>query len=415
MEVRDWRLSDIKPYPNNPRKRSKRAIEKVAASIREFGARQPIVVDENGIILVGHTRYDAALLLGMETFPVHQALGLSEAQKVAYRIADNRTNEETEWDDEKLRIEFASLGDLDLTLTGFDLRQVTSYIRGGPQVGEDDVPADAAPRVKAGDLWRLGEHRLLCADCTDPGNVARLLDGATPLLMVTDPPYGVSLDHSWRDKQGINKRNAPGSPGYMMRSAGHGNTTISGDTIADWSHAFELVPSLQVAYVWHASKFTAEVLLGLRRLNFTAWQSIIWAKDFASFTHDKYWYQHEPCWFVRKPGAPWYTTSGASNGTVWKAASPKAIYSNSQEEKVDHPTQKPVELMRRAIVNHTQRGESVYEPFCGSGTTLIACETEGRRCFGLEIEPKYCDVIIARWEKLTGKTAALESSRATAA
>lgn len=225
--------------------------------------------------------------------------------------------------------------------------------------------------------------------------------------MNTDPPYGISLDSEWRDRAGINK--APATESYMKRRIdGHGETTISGDTRADWSEAFALVPSLEVAYVWHASQYTDVVLQGLKRLGFTSWQSIIWVKKVPSFTHNQYWYQHEPCWYVRKKNAPWIGTSGGNNTTCWEAISPKQIMSGATgEEKFDHPTQKPVALMEKAIANHL-RGGSVYEPFGGSGTTLIACEKTGNRCLCLELEPKYVDLIVARWEKFTGKQATLE-------
>lgn len=411
MEVRDWRLSDIKPYPNNPRKRSKRAIEKVAASIREFGARQPIVVDENGIILVGHTRYDAALLLGMETFPVHQALGLSEAQKVAYRIADNRTNEETEWDDEKLRIEFASLGDLDLTLTGFDLRQVTSYIRGGPQVGEDDVPADAAPRVKAGDLWRLGEHRLLCGDCTVEADVERLMGGARAGLMNTDPPYLVDYD-------GMNHPSKWGGPERESKNKDWSESygvkwNESGADLTLWRGAFatarRALRENAAWYVWHADRLSAELRGVLKEVGLLVHQCVIWKKNRPVLTRQWYMQSHEPALFGWIRGNKPELLGKEQFSTVWELP--------HDESKVGsiHPTQKPVELFAIPIRMHTIAGELVYEPFSGSGSQLIAAEREGRRCYGLEIEPKYCDVIIARWEKLTGKTAALESSRATAA
>jgi DNA modification methylase len=407
MHVEDWALERIKPYAGNPRKRSKKAVAKVAASIREFGFRQPIVVDEEGVILVGHTRRDAAAALELSTAPVHQALGLSEAQKRAYRIADNRTNEETQWDDDLLAIELKALDgfNLDLSLTGFDLRQMASYLRTGPQAGEDDVPdPPSEPVTKPGDLWVLGEHRVLCGDATSAADVAMVLGDAKPLLMVTDPPYGISLDSEWRDRAGLNGCGAA-EPSYMKkRTMGHTETTISGDTRADWSEAFALVPSLEVIYAWHASIYTREVLDGLLRIGFLYPQQIVWNKGRTVLTRTHYWYQHEPCWYVRKKNAPWFGKAG-ENSTVWDSPSPKFIMGGSDEDKFDHPTQKPVELMRRPILNHLRRGESVYDPFLGSGTTLIACETEGRRCYGLEIEPRYCDVIVARWEKFTGKKA----------
>jgi DNA modification methylase len=191
------------------------------------------------------------------------------------------------------------------------------------------------------------------------------------------------------------------------RTEGHTATSISGDTRADWSEAFELVPSLEVAYVWHASKFTREVLDGLLRIGFLHHQQIIWNKGRTVLTRTLYWFGHEPCWFVRKKNAPWYGKAG-ENSTVWNSPSPKFIMGGSEEEKYDHPTQKPVDLMRRPILNHLRRGELVYDPFLGSGTTLAAAELTQRVCYGLELDPKYVDVIVQRWQQLTGKQATLD-------
>ena len=181
---------------------------------------------------------------------------------------------------------------------------------------------------------------------------------------------------------------------------------------ADWSEAFELLPDLQVGYVWHASKFTREVLDGLLRIGFLHHQQIIWNKGRIVLTRTLYWFQHEPCWFVRKKNAPWYGKAG-ENSTVWDSPSPKFIMGGSDEEKFDHPTQKPAELMRRPILNHTLPGESCYDPFLGSGTTLIAAEQTGRVCYGVELDPKYVDVIVRRWQQYTGKQAVLDGDGRT--
>ena len=196
------------------------------------------------------------------------------------------------------------------------------------------------------------------------------------------------------------------------RTEGHTNTSISSDTRADWSDAFALVPSLQVAYVWHASKFTREVLDGLLRIGFLHHQQIIWNKGRTVLTRTHYWFQHEPCWYVRKKNAPWFGKAG-ENSTIWDSPSPKFIMGGSDEEKCDHPTQKPVELMRRPVLNHTDSGAVVYDPFLGSGTTLIAAEQTGRVCMGIELDPKYVDVIVLRWQQLTGAIARLEGDGRT--
>jgi hypothetical protein len=260
--------------------------------------------------------------------------------------------------------------------------------------------------------WLCGPHRVLCGDATSEADVARLLDGRKPLLMVCDAPYGISLDSEWRDRAGLNSH-GPAEPSYMKhRTAGHTETTISGDTRADWSEAYELVPSLQVAYCWHASVFTREVLNGLERIGFLYPQQIIWDKGRVVLTRTHYWYQHEPCWYVRKKKAHWFGEAG-KNATIWSCPSPKFIMGGSKEEKFDHPTQKPVELMRRPILNHTKRGELVYDPFLGSGTTLAAAEVTERVCCGLELDPKYADVVVLRWQALSGLQATLEGDGRT--
>src|SRR5580692_9846159 len=193
------------------------------------------------------------------------------------------------------------------------------------------------------------------------------------------------------------------------RTQGHTETSISGDTRADWSEAYALVPSLQVIYAWHASVHTREVLDGLLGLGFLYPQQIIWNKQRTVLTRTHYWYGHEPCWYVRKKNAPWYGKAG-ENSTIWDSPSPKFIMGGSDEKKFDHPTQKPVELMRRPILNHTRRKELVYDPFLGSGTTLVAAELSNRVCLGMELDAKYVDVAVRRWQELTGKEAVLESN-----
>jgi DNA modification methylase len=197
-----------------------------------------------------------------------------------------------------------------------------------------------------------------------------------------------------------------------QRTEGHTNTSISSDTRADWSAAFELVASLQAAYVWHASVFTREVLDGLLRIGFLYPQQIIWNKGRIVLTRTHNWYQHEPCWYVRKKNAPWFGKAG-ENSTIWDSPSPKFIMGGSGEDKFDHPTQKPISLMQRPIQNHTKRGELVYDPFLGSGTTLAAAEQSGRVCHGLELDPKYVDVVVQRWQMLTGKGALLDGDGRT--
>jgi DNA modification methylase len=366
------------------------------------------VCDSKDVIVAGHKRLLAAQKLGLTQVPVHVALGLTAAQCKAYRLMDNRSNQYSEWDMEMLQAEMQELvGKIDTALTGFEAAEVEKMLKDVTRDGDLVPPAPSEQIAKLGDVWLLGEHRVVCGDCTPPDVVGALLGERKPFLMVTDPPYGIELDSEWRDRAGLNK-NGKAEPSYMKkRTAGHNETTISGDTRSDWSEAFELVPSLEVAYVWHAAKFTREVLDGLLRIGFLHWQQIIWAKSQAVLMRTLYWYQHEPCWFVRKKNAPWYGKAGECK-SIWNAISPKMIMGGSDEVKYDHPTQKPVELMKTSVLNHTKRGELVYEPFLGSGTTLAACELTGRVCVGIELDPKYVDVVIARWELMTGKKAVRE-------
>jgi DNA modification methylase len=334
----------------------------------------------------------------------------------AYRLMDNRSHEETEWDLELLGPELEELHalDFDLELTGFDPNEIDDFLS-DPDVDDRAnlvPPVPDQPATKPGDLWLCGKHRVLCGDATAPDTVARLCGKSTPLILITDPPYGIELDSEWRDRARINKH-GPAEPSYMKhRVEGHTNTSISSDTRADWSEAFALLPSLQVAYVWHASKFTREVLDGLLRIGFLHHQQIIWNKGRAVLTRTPYWFAHEPAWFVRKKNAPWYGKAG-ENSTVWEVPSPKFIMNSSKEEKFDHPTQKPLELMRRPILNHTKRGAVVYDPFLGSGTTMMAAEVTERVCYGIDIDPRYVDVAVLRWQQYTGQQATLDKDGRT--
>ncbi len=416
LDVVWWPIERPRDYPKNARKWSAQALEKVGASLKAYGFRQPVVVDRDEVIIIGHLRRAAARQKGFTEVPVHVAHDLTPAQVRGLRLMDNRSHEEADWDLELIGPELEELRglDFDLELTGFDPHEIDDFLS---DPGADDranlVPvAPEHPAAQSGDVWVMGKHRLICGDCTRADVVAKLLGTAKPQLMVTDPPYGIQLDSEWRDRAGLNGC-GPAEASYMKhRTAGHTETTISGDTRADWSEAFELAPFLQVAYVWHASIFTREVLNGFLRIGFLYPQQIIWNKGRTVLTRTHYWYQHEPCWYVRKKNAPWYGKAG-DNSTIWDSPSPKFIMGGSKEEKCDHPTQKPVELMRRPILNHTKRGQAVYDPFLGSGTTLIAAEMTGRVCYGIEIDPKYCDVIVQRWQEFAGGVAKLEGDGRT--
>jgi DNA modification methylase len=412
-EILIWPIDKLVFYARNPRKNDA-VVDRMCGSIREFGFKIPCLVRSDGEVIDGHLRLKAARKLGITDIPVILCDEWTPAQVKAFRLMVNRSATWADWDAELLTLELLDLqtSDFNLSLTGFDIHEIDDFVL--KDIPDEDAapPPPPVPVTQPADLWLCGSHRVLCGDATDGQVVARLLGERKPFLMVTDPPYGIELDSEWRDKAGLNGC-GPAEPSYLKhRTKGHRETSISGDTRADWSAAFELVPSLEVGYVWHASKFTREVLDGLLRIGFLHHQQIIWNKGRAVLTRTPYWFAHEPCWFVRKKNAPWYGKAG-ENTTVWDSPSPKFIMGGSAEEKFDHPTQKPVELMRRPILNHTKRGESIYDPFLGSGTTLAAAEVTGRVCYGMEVDPKYVDVVVNRWQQLSGDQAHLDGDGRT--
>jgi DNA modification methylase len=414
MEIQPWPIDKFVVYARNPR-RNDAAVGRMCDSIREFGFAVPCLVRSGGELIDGHLRLKAAHKLGLTELPVILCDQWTEAQVKAFRLLINRSATWASFDEELLAAELLDLqkADFDLSLTGFDTRELDEFLLHDPPDVDAAPPLPAVAVTRLGDLWLCGRHRVLCGDATDAGVVSQLLGERQPSLLVTDPPYGIELDSEWRDRAGLNGC-GPAAPSYMKkkRTKGHQETSISGDTRADWSAAFALVPSLQVGYVWHASRFTREVLDGLLRIGFVHHQQIIWDKQRTVLTRTHYWFQHEPCWYVRKINAAWYGKPG-ENSTIWATPSPKFIMGGSDETKFDHPTQKPIELMRRPILNHTQRGALVYDPFLGSGTTLAAAEVTERICCGLEIDPKYADVVVERWQQLSGQKATLEGDGRT--
>jgi hypothetical protein len=270
QNVELWQIGKFVPYARNPRKNDA-AIDRMAASIQEFGFKIPVLARSSGEIVDGHLRLKAAHKLGIAEIPVILCDEWTDAQVKAFRLMVNRSVTWAEWDEDLLALELQEIqeADFDLNLTGFDPREIDELL-----ALDDEEKANAAPALpespvsQIGDLWVLGSHRVLCGDATHAEAVDRLLDKRKPRLMITDPPYGIELDSEWRDRAGLNGC-GPAEPSYLKkRTAGHTETTISGDTRADWSDAFALVPSLEVAYVWHASKFTREGLDGLLRIGF---------------------------------------------------------------------------------------------------------------------------------------------------
>ncbi|CAA7615006.1 site-specific DNA-methyltransferase [Magnetospirillum sp. SS-4] len=396
--IEKWPLDRLLPYAANARTHSESQVAQLAASIVEFGFNAPILVDDKGVLIAGHGRLLAARHLGLTEVPVIRLDHLTDAQARAYRLADNQLALNAGWDDELLAAELARLQEdgFSLDLIGFsdeDLDRLMADTEaegdGVGEAGEDEIPEPPAdPVTRPGDLWILGRHRLLCGDSTVATDVERLLAGATPHLMVTDPPYGVEYDPTWRNEAGVSSTARTGK--------------VANDDRADWREAWALFPG-EVAYVWHAAIFAKVVAESLEANDFKVRAQIIWSKSRFVLGRGDYHWQHEPCWYaVRKTGTG-HWQGARDQATVW------AIGNNGDEDEATvHGTQKPVECMRRPILNNSAEGDGVYEPFAGSGTTVIAAETTGRVCFAMELNPAYADVIVGRWQKLTGQKAVLD-------
>jgi DNA modification methylase len=390
LTVESWPVSRLIPYARNPR-RNDDAVGKMCAAIREFGFRIPVVARSDGTVVDGHLRLKAAQRLGLDEVPVALADDLSEAQIKAFRLLANRSAAWAEWEDGLLTLELQDLQGLgyDLGLTGFDAAELHSLLDDAPATGltdEDAVPeAPASPVTREGELIRLGPHRLLCGDATQAENVARLLDGAHPHLMVTDPPYGVDYDPAWRNEAGVSATKRTGR--------------VANDDRADWREAWALFPG-DVAYVWHAAVHATTVAESLVTCGFDIRAQVIWSKNRFALGRGDYHWQHEPCWYAVRKGARSHWQGARDQSTLWSIA-PAGL----EDASTPHSTQKPCEGMRRPLVNNSARGDMIYEPFCGSGTTLIAAETVGRICLAMELEPAYCDVIVHRWEAFTGQSA----------
>ena len=396
--IETWPLAKLQPYAKNAKVHGADQVAKIAASMAEFGWTVPCLVAEDGELIAGHGRVLAAIQLGPTEAPVIVLGHLSEAQRRAYRIADNKLTELGGWDEALLSAELQDLltEDYDLSLIGFDdgeleaLLNVSTEPEAGPREGEDDVPeTPEAPISRVGDLWVLGNHRLLCGDSTVATDVERLLGTVRPLLMVTDPPYGVEYDPSWRNQAGAAKTKRTGK--------------VLNDDRADWREAWALFPG-DVAYVWHGALHAATVAESLETAGFTIRSQIVWAKDRLVLSRGDYHWQHEPCWYAVKKTGKGHWAGDRKQTTLWQIAN------RDQDADTVHGTQKPVECMRRPILNNSSPGQAVYEPFMGSGTTLIAAETTGRVCLGIELNPAYVDVAVQRWQKFTGQEAVLDGT-----
>jgi DNA modification methylase len=382
-------VADLIPFARNSRTHSDEQVAQIAASIREFGFTNPILTDGRNGIIAGHGRLQAARKLGMVQVPTIALTGLSDAQKRAYVIADNKLALNAGWDIDLLSSEIAGLGEegFDLGLLGFSENELADLLvdKTDGLTDPDDIPeVPIDPVTVLGDVWVLGKHRIVCGDSRDAGAVASALNGVTPHLMVTDPPYGVQYDPSWRKDAGVNKSD---------KKLGK----VLNDDRADWREAWALFPG-DVAYIWHASLFTREVLDSLEACGFKHRSMIIWSKDRFTLGRGDYHWQHEPCWYAVRKSKTGHYDGGRKQSTLWQIDKP-------QKSETGHSTQKPVECMKRPIENNSSAGQAVYEPFSGSGTTIIAGEMTGRCVHAIELSPAYVDVAVKRWQDFTGEMA----------
>lgn len=387
-------VASLSGYKLNSRVHSAEQIKQIAASIQQWGWTIPILIDDTSTVIAGHARLEAAKLLGITDVPCIVATGWTDEQKRAYVIADNKLTTNGGWDEDILRDELKALGaaGFELPLLGFSDKELGVYLYADSSglTDPDEIPEPpASPISQTGDIWTLGRHRLICGDATQPDVVASVLSGAVPGLMVTDPPYGVDYDPTWRRDAGVNK-----NPDKMGK--------VENDGRFDWTPAWKLFPGI-VAYVWHAGIHTTDVATSLQAAGFNIRSQIIWAKDRFALSRGNYHWQHEPCWYAVKDGENAHWNGDRTQSTVWKIAA-------REDSGHTHGTQKPVECMRRPIENNSSIGQIVYDPFVGSGTTIIAAEMTGRCCYAVEIKPEYVDVCIKRWQAFTGKQAIHEAS-----
>jgi DNA modification methylase len=398
-------IGDLTAYPNNSRIHSDDQIDLISKSITEFGWTTPVLVDEGDGVICGHARIRAAQKLGFAEVPVMVARGWTEAQKKAYVIADNQIPQSgASWDYDLLKVELNSLAklDFDLKLIGFDDLQLVQFMAQPNGNDPDEVPEPpVVPVSRTGDLWILGNHRLLCGDCTSASDVAACLGKVKPHLMVTDPPYGVSYSAGWRNKAMPYKND----PSRWKDGAGRATGAVTNDDRSDWRETWVLFTG-DVAYVWHAATEGHIVAESLMACDFTIRSQIIWAKNQLVISRGHYHPQHEPLFYAVRKSANGHWCGGRTQTTLWQINKPV-------KSETGHSTQKPVECMKRPIENNSSVGQAVYDPFVGSGTTIIAAEMTQRSCFAIEIDPIYIDVALQRWQNFTNKQATLESTGQT--
>ena len=400
---------DLIPYANNSRVHSEEQVNQIASSIKEFGFLNPIIIDGDNGIIAGHGRVMAANKLGIKELPCVDASHLTEAQKKAYVIADNKLALNAEWDDSILRVEFEALKefDFDLELTGFSLDEIEGLEieEIAPEYEEDadgeitEPPVD--PITKEGDVWILGKHRLMCGDSTSIDAVEKLMQGEKADLWITDPPYNVDMT----------------SKNEMLANAGKARQDketygIENDAMSDSDFRQFLTDCYSAAdsnmregasfYIWYADIETYNFVGASIDMGWRVRQNLIWVKNCLVIGMKDYQFKHEPCLYGWKEGAAhsWYSDRKQTTTLDFNRPTASKL----------HPTMKPIELFQYQIENSTKQGQNVLDSFGGSGTTLIACEKTNRKAYLMELDPKYCDVIINRWQTLTGKDAVLEST-----
>lgn len=371
-------ISKIKPYEKNAKVHPKKQIEQVANSIKKFGFNQPIVLDKNNVIIVGHGRYEAAKLLGLDDVPTI-TVNLTEEQAKAYRLADNKLNE-SEWDMKLAVDELKELSEEMQGLTGFDLDLLIE-----PDEKDDEIPDNPPPVAKLGDLWALGKHRLLCGDATKIEDVERLMGGVLADMVFTDPPYGVDY-----------------SGGIQFTKTGEVKKEQRAKLIADDSEDIYAgsIPMMAMfcdgpIYTWFADTKAKTIYTEIEKVG-DLHSLIIWVKNGGyGAMNANYKQKHEPCLYWKNKKGKLNFCGATTETTIW----------NIDKDGINklHPTQKPVALAMKAILNHSVG--RILDLFGGSGSTLIACEKTNRICYMMELDPKYCDVIIKRWEDYTGQKA----------
>lgn len=422
MQIIEKKLTELKKYEKNPR-RNDQAVDAVAASIRNFGFKVPIIIDKDNVIVAGHTRLKAARKLGLETVPCIIADDLSPEQIQAFRLADNKTAELAEWDPDLLLQELGQIT-IDMEQFGFDDSDIPE-IDGEVYEDEYEEPEKLEPRTKLGDRYRLGDHILMCGDSTKEEDVLKLIGGDSIDLLITDPPYNVDIGIT--DIEEAKKRRRR-TDGLLIQNDAMSEEDFRKFLISAMSNAEKVMRPGAVYYIWHADsngmlfrEVVEEVGLKLR-------QNLIWVKNALVLGRQDYQWRHEPCLYGWKDGAAHYFTNSRAESTVWDdspdidhlskaeaiellrtiyegGVASTTIYEKKPTASKLHPTMKPVALIGYQVANSSRRGESVLDLFGGSGTTLIACEQLGRRCYMMEYDPHYCDVIIDRWEQFTGRKA----------